>query len=350
MKDFVNYLDLLEKKIGILGGGQLGKMLAIAAHNLGIKVVIFSNTKNSPASYVTNNTIIAEYNDKDALAMFRKSVTVITSEFENIPAFTLDFLIAKEVMHPNADILKITQDRFKEKQFVNSLGIRTAVFEKFINIPDANLDYPFIVKTRNGGYDGKGQHLIRSIKDTVDLKIPSIAEEVVGFQKEISILIARDFFGNIEFFPIIENVHINGLLYSSSVPANISNRIIKKAQAIGTVLVEKMNYVGVMTIELFLIENEELLVNEIAPRVHNSGHLTVEACNVSQFEQHVRAICGLPLKQVRLYFPCKMYNIIGDEIMGIKGDLESPEKKVTIYGKMEIKDGRKMGHFTIPQQ
>ena len=334
------------KKLGILGGGQLGRMLAIAAYNLGMQVVIFTNKKDSPASYITNSTIVANYDDTDALLEFARKVDVITLEFENIPTAVLDFLVQYTNVYPSARALNITQNRLREKRFVNNLDIATTVFEEVNNLQDLTIGYPCILKTLSSGYDGKGQCTLHSITDQVEVEFPCIAEKAVYFQKEISVIIARDLYGNIETFPIAENVHKNGILCTSIVPADIKQETIEKAYEIATKIITAVDYIGVMTVEFFVIEGEELLVNEIAPRVHNSGHWSIEACNVSQFEQHIRAVCGLPIKPIHLYFPCKMHNIIGEDIQNIKYDLHS--ERITIYGKQEVLDGRKMGHITIP--
>ncbi|MBQ4875145.1 MAG: 5-(carboxyamino)imidazole ribonucleotide synthase [Rickettsiaceae bacterium H1] len=341
----INYPNLIKKKLGILGGGQLGRMLAIAAHSLGIEVIIFTDIKNSPASYVTNKTIVAAYDDGYALSKFADNVDYVTTEFENIPCDSLEFLAKNTQVYPDSTVLQIIQDRLTEKQFVNDLGLPTTRFEQVGKFEDITLNYPFIIKTRRMGYDGKGQYLIRSINDKIDVNFSAIAEKVVDFYKEISIITVRDSQGNIEFFPIAENFHKDGILRTSSVPADISNDIRIKAKEIGAKISTKLNYVGVITMELFLTKDGELLVNEIAPRVHNSGHWSIETCNVSQFEQHVRAVCGLPIKPVKLYFSCEMHNLIGDDITKI--NLNSPGKRLTVYGKKEVKNGRKMGHIII---
>lgn len=333
------------KRLGILGGGQLGRMLAIAAHSLGIQVVIFSDQPNSPASYVTNKTIVADYHDKNSLIEFANCVDVVTLEYENIPTDTLNLLSRYVSVYPDSKALEITQDRLLEKRFIKSCGLVTTEFEEITNVNNINLDYPFIIKTLREGYDGKGQCRVYSNNDKINIEPPFIAEKVVNFEKEISIIAARDLYGAIEFFPIPKNTHNNGILITSSVPADISNHIIKEAQDIAIAILEKMNYIGIITVELFLTAQKQLLVNEIAPRVHNSGHWSVESCNISQFEQHVRAVCGLPIKPVHLYFSCEMHNLIGDDIKSLN---KSPAQKVTIYGKEEIRKGRKMGHFTIP--
>ncbi len=335
-----------KSKVGILGGGQLARMLCLAAHNLGIEVVIFSDQPDCPASHVTNSTIIASYNNKNALSEFTNKVEVITFEFENIPIYAIEFLNQQKNVYPNKTLLSITQDRLDEKQFLNDIGIETAPFEAVKNFESISFEYPFIIKTRHGGYDGKGQYLIKSSQDKLDLNTPTIVESIIDFQKELSIITARDTNGNIEFFPIAENIHKNGILHTSRAPADISPDITAKAQGIAAKLVEKVNYIGVIAIEFFLTKNGKLLINEIAPRVHNSGHWSVEACNVSQFEQHIRAVSGLPIKPVQMYFPCQMQNLIGT--VDYQHELKSPEKRITLYGKKIARPGRKMGHVTIP--
>ncbi len=347
-----------KKTLGILGGGQLGMMLTKAAHKLGIEVVIFSDKEDCPASHVANKTIVARYSDKSALKRFIETVEVVTFESENIPFDFFDSLNWFVDVHPNPEALRITQDRLLEKQFVNALGIVTAKFEKLSD--NITLNYPIIVKTRKLGYDGKGQHLINSSNDLALWKFVTqkkhkdylqevnIVEEVVKFKQEISVITARDLHGNIEIFPIPKNIHKNGILHTSIVPADINDEIKKKAQNIAKIILEKLNYIGVLAVELFLTENGELIVNEIAPRVHNSGHWSVEACNASQFEQHVRAVCGLPLQPLKLHYSCEMHNLIGNDINNIDKIQCDKKKRVTLYGKKEIKDSRKMGHFVVP--
>ena len=341
-----NHYKFCSKRVGILGGGQLGRMLAVSAYNLGMQCVIFTNQENSPASYVTNKTIVANYDDTDALLSFVRQVDVVTLEFENIPTRTLDFLAQYTSVYPNARALNITQDRLREKRFVNTLGIATTKFEEVHNLQDITIGYPCIIKTLKLGYDGKGQRVLNSAADKEDFELPCIAEQSVYFQKEISVIIARDLHGNIETFPVAENIHKHGILCTSIVPADIKPETICKATDIATKIIETIDYIGVMTVEFFVTENESLLVNELAPRVHNSGHWSVEACSVSQFEQHIRAVCGLPIKSPHLYFPCKMHNIIGKDIQNIKYDISND--RITIYGKDRISDDRKMGHITTP--
>ncbi|MFV9875995.1 MAG: 5-(carboxyamino)imidazole ribonucleotide synthase [Rickettsiales endosymbiont of Dermacentor nuttalli] len=346
--------------IGILGGGQLGKMIAIAATNLGYKTHIYCPENNSPALQVTSNTTIASYLDQNKLRSFASQVDIITLEFENIPYNTIKFLNSyNKLVCPNWQSLYIAQNRLREKEFVQSLEINTT---KFLHVHDSSslkqaiidLKLPFILKTLEQGYDGKGQNLISSEQDIINaINILSsnhensfIAEAWVDYQTEISVIIARNQNSEISTFPCTENVHKNGILYTSIVPATVDKKIIKQAYQYASVIADKLDLIGLLTIEFFVTKHGEVLVNEMSPRPHNSGHWTLDACITSQFEQLIRTICGLPFGSTNYHSKAIMTNLIGEEVNNWISYIENPNTKLHLYGKDEVKSGRKMGHFT----
>lgn len=342
-------------RIGILGGGQLGRMLAIDAYRLGFEVAIFEPSKKCPAGDICTNHIIADFSDRIALNEFAKSCDVITYEFENIPLETAQFIETIKPLYPNSGALELTQDRLIEKQFLNSLGLKTAPFYEINCHADLIkaikiFGFPAFLKTRRMGYDGKGQFLIKS---EIDLKMaldeignaPAVLEGAVQFGFETSIILVRATDGSVAYYTNPQNIHENGILRKSKVPAPISNQQIEKAREIGKSIADSLNYVGVMAVELFV--GEEIIVNEIAPRVHNSGHWTIEGARTSQFSNHIRAICGLALGDTSLSASnIEMTNLLGDEILKIPQLIKSPNCFAHDYGKIEIKAGRKMGHVT----
>ncbi len=343
--------------IGILGGGQLGRMLAMAAAQLGYRSHVFCPDAKFPADQVTGLVTRAEYGDQAALRSFAGSVDVVTYEFENIPVETVEFLSTNVPVYPSAKVLEISQDRLHEKDFVNQLGIATADYAGVSSLEEARvalekLGCPAVLKTRRLGYDGKGQVMIRTPEELEAAwqKLNSdqlILEGFVSFDKEISVIAARGRDGEIRCFTPAENRHKNHILDTSIAPARIDEALHKEAVAIGSRMIEALNYVGVMAVELFVsTDAPRLRVNEIAPRVHNSGHWTLEACATSQFEQHIRAICGLPLGGVELYGQAVMTNLIGEDIRDYEQLMQDPAANVHHYGKIEARPGRKMGHVT----
>ncbi|WP_321397325.1 5-(carboxyamino)imidazole ribonucleotide synthase [Emcibacter sp.] len=343
--------------IGILGGGQLGRMLAMAAAQLGFRSHIYCPDHKFPADQVTDLVTRAAYEDKDSLEAFAASVDVITYEFENIPVETVGWLAGKVPVFPDARVLEVSQDRLQEKGFINALGIATAPYAGAGTAEEAlsaleKTGYPAVLKTRRFGYDGKGQAIVRSegeVKAAFDSlgsdKI--IVEGFVNFDMEISVLVARGRDGEVKSFLPAENIHTNHILDVSICPARIGQNLLDEAVALAEKIVAELNYVGVLAVELFVSPEEpRLRVNEIAPRVHNSGHWSIEACPTSQFEQHIRAICGLPLGDTRLYGQAVMKNLIGDDILDMKHLLADPDANVHHYGKLEARPGRKMGHVT----
>jgi 5-(carboxyamino)imidazole ribonucleotide synthase len=342
--------------IGILGGGQLGRMLALAAARLGFKCHIFSPAPDSPAFDVVHRVTSADYTDTRALDRFASDVDVVTYEFENVPAETATFLSARVPVLPDPKILATTQDRLAEKTFVNALGIGTAAFADVGNSAAlepalTKIGRPAVLKTRRLGYDGKGQVTIKNgvDPDTAWRDVgaqPSILEAFVPFEREVSVIAARSHDGTVECFDVTENEHRDHILKISRVPAVLSQATGQKAQQIAETIAQKFRYVGVFAVEMFMLPGGELLVNEIAPRVHNSGHWTLDGASVSQFEQHIRAVAGWPLAKPVRHGRVEMTNLIGSEIENYRSWLSIPGAAVHIYGKAAVRPGRKMGHVT----
>jgi 5-(carboxyamino)imidazole ribonucleotide synthase len=345
--------------IGILGGGQLGRMLAMAAARLGLKCQVFSPDPDSPAFDVVLNATCAEFADVEALELFANDVDVITYEFENIPVATAMVLAARRPLLPDLKILESTQDRLAEKDFVKRLGIGTAAYADVssaaaLRAAIARIGLPAVIKTRRFGYDGKGQAIIRDGDDPdqvwADLATKSaILEAFVPFACEISVVAARSAAGDVECFDVTENWHRDHILKTSRAPADISDAIAAQARSIAEKIATALNYVGVLAVEMFVVQRDsgaEVLVNEIAPRVHNSGHWTLDGASISQFEQHIRAIAGWPLGKPVRHGPVTMTNLIGDDINGYEQWLTVPGATVHLYGKGAPRPGRKMGHVT----
>ena len=345
--------------IGILGGGQLGRMLALAAARLGFKCHVFAPSPDASAFDVVHRVTCADYADNAALDRFAADVDVITYEFENVPAPTATFLSARKPVLPDPRVLAITQDRLTEKNFVTGLGIKTARFAE-ISSPrelacalDA-IGRPAILKTRRFGYDGKGQINIRNGTDPAAAwreigEQPAILEAFVPFEREVSIVAARSGDGRVECFDLIENEHRERILKFSRVPANEPESVGRAARRIAETLAAAFDYVGVLAVEMFVVAEgarHVLLVNEIAPRVHNSGHWTIDGASVSQFEQHVRAVAGWPLGKPLRHGRIEMTNLIGDEVEDYAKWLAVPGASVHLYGKGAPRPGRKMGHVT----
>ncbi len=344
--------------IGVLGSGQLGRMLAIAAARLGLKTHIYC-PESGPALDVSVARTRAAYDDDVALSAFAASVKVVTYEFENVPAHTAEFLAARLPVHPNPFALETAQDRLVEKTFINGLGIATAPFVAVDNVADlrealARLGQPAILKTRRMGYDGKGQAMIRAGGDLAAAWVaigarPAILEGFVPFVREVSVVAARGRDGAFAAFDLNENEHANHILSVTRAPANVAPDTARQAVEIAKKIADALDYVGVIAVELFLvIENgaEKLVVNEIAPRVHNSGHWTIDGADTSQFEQHVRAVCGWPLGSPKIRGLVEMRNLIGDDVHDWPKLLAEPGAYVHLYGKHEARPGRKMGHVT----
>jgi len=345
--------------IGILGGGQLGRMLAMAAARLGLRCQVFSPDPDSPAFDVVLNATCAEYADVEALELFANDVDVITYEFENVPAAAAMILGARRPVLPERTILETTQDRLAEKDFVKRLGIGTADYADVSSAADlraaiARIGLPAVLKTRRFGYDGKGQAIVRQGDDPdriwEDLGTRSaILEAFIPFEREISVIAARSADGHVECFDVTENEHRDHILKISRAPAAIPEALAARARGIAETVANALNYVGVLAVEMFVVQGEggpTVLVNEIAPRVHNSGHWTLDGASISQFEQHIRAIAGWPLGKPVRHGPVTMTNLIGDDINGYEQWLTVPGATVHLYGKGAPRPGRKMGHVT----
>jgi 5-(carboxyamino)imidazole ribonucleotide synthase len=342
--------------IGILGGGQLGRMLAMAAAQLGLKSHIFAPEIDSPAFQVAFAHTMAGYHDYAALENFARAVDVVTYEFENVPADTAAFLAARCVLAPNSAALKTAQDRVDEKKFIASLNIPVAPFAPVEGVDDLLkaidiIGRPAVLKTRRFGYDGKGQ--TRILADTspavawADIgKSPAILEGFIAFEMEISVIAARGWDGAVALYDVPENVHENHVLRTSTVPARIMEETNAAARVMARKIISALDYVGVMGIEMF-VAGKDLIVNEIAPRVHNSGHWTQDACVVSQFEQHIRAIAGWPLGDTRRHCNVVMHNILGEEAGRWAEYASFDQTAVHYYGKAEPRRGRKMGHINV---
>ncbi|WP_375408151.1 5-(carboxyamino)imidazole ribonucleotide synthase [uncultured Methylobacterium sp.] len=351
--------------LGIIGGGQLGRMIALAAANYGLKVHVFAPDADSPAFDVAAATTVAAYADADALTRFANSVDVVTYEFENIPRETADRLAALAPLHPSASALATTQDRLAEKTFINELGIPTAPVRSVDTAADleralAEIGCPAVLKTRRFGYDGKGQRMLRS-GDTTDpaailaefAGAPCILEGFVAFEREVSVVAARGADGMFAAYDPCANTHRDHILAMTQVPApGIAPATAASAIDIARRIAEALDYVGVLAVELFLVADpagpERVVVNEIAPRVHNSGHWTIEGALTSQFAQHVRAVCGWPLGDPSRVggVAVEMHNLIGDEVLAWEAILAEPGAHLHLYGKGEARSGRKMGHVT----
>ena len=341
--------------LGILGGGQLGSMLSVAAKKLNIKTIIYSDDKNAPAQKFADEFIYGKYNDKTKIYDFANKVNYITYEFENIPFETLNELNKLKTVSPKPSVNRLIQHRLAEKDFVNKLNIRTTRYVSIENRSDLEplSDFlPGILKTATMGYDGKGQYPIKSINQVESLNIDFskeyILEKLVKLKKEISVIITR--FGNnkYEIYEPIENTHEDQILKHSKIPAEISEKVFNLSKEWSVQIAEELKYIGTLCVEFFIDLNDNLYVNEIAPRVHNSGHLTINAYNISQFENHIRAVCSLkqiPLKKIS---NAKMINLIGNQITEYRENPNLDNNQFFFdYLKKEIKDKRKMGHITI---
>lgn len=342
--------------IGILGGGQLGRMLAHAAQQLGFDICIFTDEDDSPAARVSAQTFVADYRDTQALGAFAKRVDVVTTEFENVPSETAQALIdAGAMVRPSPQALAIAQDRFDEKSFFNTQGIATPRFAAIASQADldaaiADMGAPAILKTRRLGYDGRGQIRIKTTADAQDayaqLGAPGILEGFCPFEREISIIAARGEDGAVAFYDVCENEHAGGILSRTVLPADVNENVVTRARDAANKVLEAFDYVGVLTIEFFVMPDGALVANEMAPRVHNSGHWTFEGALTSQFEQHIRAVAGWPLGPTTRVAGIEMLNLIGDDANTWPALAADPEARLHLYGKRDARTGRKMGHVT----
>ena len=362
----MNYQDKTRQKIGIIGGGQLGKMMILEAKKLGFYVTILDPTKSCPADSIADEHIVADFDDSKAIRELAEKSDLITYEFEHIDVKVLKELESEDYkVYPTARSLEIIQNKYHQKTLLKENQIAVPDFIK-VNEPEDIKDagkefgYPLMLKSCTGGYDGKGNAVInneveidKALTELAGGKTPLMAERYIPFKKEISIIAARDLKGGMRVYPTGENDHQDNILFETRVPADISVELKNKAESLAKEVLEVFAGIGIFCVEMFVTENDQLLINEIAPRPHNSGHYTIEGCVTSQFEQHIRAITSLPLGDTGLLRPVVMRNILGSgnegeaEIIGLESALEVKGVKVHIYQKTISRPGRKMGHLTV---
>jgi 5-(carboxyamino)imidazole ribonucleotide synthase len=344
--------------IGIIGGGQLGRMMAVAAKEAGFKIAVLEPAMDSPCGQVADIRIVANYDDESALEELAEVSDVITYEFENIDYEGLKRLTEMAYVPQGAELVRITQNRVTEKAAIVAAGCPVAPYavadsyEQLVQKID-DVGYPCIVKTARGGYDGKGQQLLKS-KDELPLAeqlfehSPCIVEGFVPFTMEISVIVQRNGHGETYCLPVGENIHVHHILHQTIVPARISEETARKAEEAAAKIADYLQLVGTLAVEMFVLENGEIIINECAPRPHNSGHYSIEACNISQFTQHIRAVCGWPLRKPQLWAPSVMVNVLGQHVVPLTNSISKyPDWSVHLYGKAEAKVNRKMGHVTI---
>ncbi|MBD8037789.1 5-(carboxyamino)imidazole ribonucleotide synthase [Solibacillus sp. A46] len=344
--------------IGIIGGGQLGRMMAVAAKEAGYKIAVLEPTMDSPCGQVADIRIVAAYDDEGALEELAEVSDVITYEFENIDYDGLKRLTQIAYVPQGAELVRITQNRITEKQMIVDAGCPVApyivatTYEK-LQESIGEIGFPCIVKTARGGYDGKGQQLLKSVDDlplAKDLFAHSqcIAEGFVPFTKEISVIVQRNGQGETYCLPVGENVHVNHILHETIVPARIDTKTAELAEKAAMNIADHLQLVGTLAVEMFVLEDGSIVINECAPRPHNSGHYSIEACNISQFTQHIRAVCGWPLRKPKLWGPSIMVNVLGQHVVSLTNSISKyPDWSIHLYGKSEAKVNRKMGHVTI---
>ena len=344
---------MIKPILGIIGGGQLGSMLASAAKNINIKTVIYSDDVNAPAQNFSNEFIFGNYDDNKKINEFINKVDLITFEFENIPYETLNRISQSKKILPEPKINKIVQKRLSEKDFLNKCNIRTTSYVSIKNDKDlkSNINLiPGILKTNTLGYDGKGQYKINSTEDlnkiNLDFDKEYILEKLVNLKKEISVIVTRFGHQKFEIYEPIENIHEEQILKYSKIPADINSKIFEKSKEWACYIAEELNYIGTLCVEYFIDKNDNLYVNEIAPRVHNSGHLTINSHNVSQFENHIRAVCGLERIKLQKNYNAEMINLIGEDILIYRNKKFQENEFFFDYLKKEVKSKRKMGHLT----
>ncbi len=342
----------------MLGGGQLGRMFVTAARTMGYRVIVLDPDTNSPAGSLANEHVCKAYDDNEALDYLAANCAVISTEFENIPATTLEYLAEQVPVHPSANALRVAQDRRLEKRFFRDCGLGTADFLEISEPADieqaADFSFPGILKTATLGYDGKGQFVCESIHDLLPAfeqvkQVACVLEQKVELASEVSVVLARSQSGATNCFPLAQNTHSNGILDISIAPAEVTDELTAAALDAATIIADRLDYIGVLAVEFFITTDGQLLVNEMAPRPHNSGHYTLDACDTSQFEQQVRMICGLAAGSVEQHTPVVMWNLLGDS-WPAQGEpawdhlLSLPQAKLHLYGKLQARPGRKMGH------
>ena len=344
--------------IGIIGGGQLGRMMALAAKAMGYRIAVLDPEPESPCGQVSDEKVVGAYDDLSAIKKLAELSDVITYEFENIDAAALAWLCENAYVPQGTKLLDISQDRIKEKRAIQSAGVQVAPFAVIHSLAEVydnmeRLGYPAVLKTSRGGYDGKGQLVIKEKQDIENATAllehgPCVLEKWVPFKKEISVILTGSINGETAVFPVAENIHFNNILHQTIVPARISERAKDKAIQYAKKLAQQFHLVGTLAVEMFLTDDDEIYINELAPRPHNSGHYTIEACETSQFEQQIRAVCNLPLASTDLLKPAVMVNILGEhQARVLERMLEMKDWKVHFYGKKDPKVKRKMGHVTI---
>lgn len=352
--------------IGVLGGGQLGRMLALAGSHMGYRFATLDPTPDSPLGQVASRQLTAGYGDAEAARALARMSDVITYEFENVDAAVADMLQKESYVPQGSRLLYTTQHRLREKRAVEAAGAPVAPYAEIGSLADleaavARFGTPCVLKTATGGYDGKGQWVIRSPEECPEAyaalslaRTELVLEQFIRFEREISAIAARSPRGEVKVFPIAENIHVDNILHLSIVPARTTEAVRKRAEELAVKIAESLDVIGLIAVEMFLTRDGELYVNELAPRPHNSGHYTMEACKTSQFEQHVRAVCNLPLGSTELLTPVVMVNVLGEHVEPLLGWLaaqkeESPDVsvKVHLYGKSEAKHKRKMGHVNL---
>ncbi|WP_404996724.1 5-(carboxyamino)imidazole ribonucleotide synthase [Caldifermentibacillus hisashii] len=343
--------------IGVIGGGQLGQMMTLAAKSIGFRVIVLDPTPNSPCGQVADEQIVAAYNDLAAVKILAEKSDVITYEFENIDANALSWLTNHAYVPQGTEILRVTQNRIYEKATIQKAGVPVVPYEVILNQTELehgleNLGYPAVLKTATGGYDGKGQLVIKTEHDRISAASllstgPCVLEQWIPFTKEVSVIVSKNPDGETAVFPVAENIHCNNILHQTIVPARIDKETEEKAMAAAKKIAEFLHLIGTLAVEMFVTEDGEIYINELAPRPHNSGHYSIEACMTSQFEQHIRAICNLPLGSTALLKPAVMVNILGEHLEPLLENLHHFKHwKIHLYGKNEAKPGRKMGHLT----
>ena len=354
----LNKVILPGQTIGIIGGGQLGRMMALAAKAAGFKIAVLEPTTNGPCAQVADIEILGAYDDIEALKRLANVSDVITYEFENISSKALDWLKQHAYLPQGSELLKQTQDRLTEKKAIADAGASVAPYREIQDVSEIHLHieelgYPSVLKTTRGGYDGKGQLVINEEADIEKAESllqtgVCVLEAWIPFVKEISVVVTRKANGEISHFPVAENIHIENILHKSIVPARISQSAEEKAIVEARQLAEKLDLVGTLAVEMFLTAKDEIIINELAPRPHNSGHYTLEACATSQFEQHIRAVCNWPLGNTSLLQPVVMVNVLGEHLEPLLKEIpELTDWKIHLYGKREAKIKRKMGHVNI---
>ncbi|MCS7463748.1 5-(carboxyamino)imidazole ribonucleotide synthase [Paenibacillus doosanensis] len=353
--------------IGVLGGGQLGRMLALSGRAMGYRFVTLDPTPDAPCGQVADRQIVASYDDAKAAQSLAEQSDVITYEFENVDADVTELLMRQSYVPQGSKLLYTTQHRLREKRAIEAAGVQVAPYAEIASaeqLREAVVQFgtPCVLKTATGGYDGKGQWVIRSLDEVEEAydtlsraKTELVLEQFIRFEKELSVIAARSPRGEVKAFPAAENIHINNILHLSIVPARTSESIQQEAERLAMRIAEALDVIGLIAVEMFLTRDGQLFVNELAPRPHNSGHYTMEACQTSQFEQHVRAICNLPLGSTKLLTPVVMVNVLGQHVEPLLDWIADPESerqpgvtaKVHLYGKQEAKHNRKMGHVNV---